>query len=162
VSATERVLRRLERAADLEAEIKKLRAEIVKAKRQRSQRVAPKRKAGREKKRQRRESLRQRRRSTRAECEARAGGLCEIRALGGCSGRLHHDHFFGRGKEKPDMRLEWMLCEAHHHRKTENIPSRASWLELFKLHAQSHGYEEVVAKCEGAIALEYAQHKESA
>jgi hypothetical protein len=110
---------------------------------------------------ERRQSKAEARRSTRPLVAARAAGRCEVAALGGCRGALHWDHFFGRGKVPPSVELEWMLCEEHDHRKTENVPSRAWWLEVFKLHAASHGYQDALDRCEKSLALELAQHPEA-
>lgn len=109
----------------------------------------------------RRETKAEERRSTRPIVEARAGGVCEVRALGGCRGRLVWDHFWGRGKVPPSVEAEWMLCEEHNHRKTDWQPTRVWWIGVFRMHCAMHGYAEQVAKCDGAMSLEEAQHPES-
>jgi hypothetical protein len=89
---------------------------------------------------------------------------CTVRtpALGPCSGPLHIDHHWGRGKA-PTLRQNCRrLCLAHDRAKTDNRPTRLAWLLDFRIHAELHGYAEEVAKTDGQIALERAQHPENA
>ena len=148
MTATEKAaeLRRLERRArELRREIKAARPKT------------PRPKAPGKPQKQRSAERAEARRSTRPRVAERDGG-CAVRAIGGCRGNLHHDHFLGRGKQAPDVQWEWMLCEEHDHRKTHNVPSRAYWIGLFRIHAQSHGYEEVAQRCEVLLDYEAAQH----
>jgi hypothetical protein len=99
----------------------------------------------------------------------RDAGLCTVQLaaeiLGACGGALEIDHQWGRGKEPTTVENCRKLCRDHHQRKTdsetEQGPSRLLWLCDFREHALSHDYYAEVAKTEGQIALERAQHPEA-
>lgn len=109
---------------------------------------------------ERRKTKAEARRSTRPLVEARADGRCEAATYvtGPCSGSLHWDHFWGRGKVPPAVEAEWMLCERHDRLKTLNEPTRENWIRVFQQHCIGHGYVEEAAKCQWQIELEQAQH----
>jgi hypothetical protein len=80
--------------------------------------------------------------------------------FGPCSGPLQVDHQWGRGKE-PTLKTNCRrLCERHHRMKTNSAPSRADWLEDFRVFAFGQHYWGEVQKCDDVIALEKAQHPE--
>lgn len=90
------------------------------------------------------------------DCGCTAKGFLDIR----CQGMLETDHQWGRGREEETVENMRQLCGRHHRLKTDSHPSRIAWLENFRSHAFRHGYQDEVAKAEGALALEHAQHPE--
>jgi 5-methylcytosine-specific restriction endonuclease McrA len=100
------------------------------------------------------------------EVRERDAGLCTVQlaasVLGECGGALQIDHQWGRGKEPTRVENCRMLCCEHHRRKTDSEtmdgPSRLLWLSDFREWAIENSYYAEVAKAEGKIALERAQH----
>jgi hypothetical protein len=94
---------------------------------------------------------------------ARDGGRCAVRLerLGACEGVLHIDHQWGRGKAPTLLENCRQLCLRHDLMKTRNEPTRLDWLEDFRSHALAHDYPAEIAKADGQIALERAQHPEA-
>jgi hypothetical protein len=94
---------------------------------------------------------------------ARDGGRCTVRLerLGACEGVLHIDHQWGRGKAPTLLENCRQLCLRHDLMKTRNEPTRRDWLEDFREHALAHDYPAEIAKADGQIALELAQHPET-
>ena len=118
---------------------------------------------------QRKATKRESDRAAYAKVRARDAGLCTVQlaasVLGECGGALTLDHQWGRGKEPTTLENCRMLCADHHRRKTDSEtkqgPNRILWLHDFREHALSHDYYAEVAKVEGKIALERAQHPEA-
>jgi 5-methylcytosine-specific restriction endonuclease McrA len=96
--------------------------------------------------------------TVRAACVERAKGRCE--ACGMLTTAPHMDHFHGRAREE-SIESCWMLCPSCHLDKTENRPSRRTWLLRFRSHCHQKSYGEQITKCDAAIALEDAQHPET-
>jgi hypothetical protein len=118
---------------------------------------------GATRKRERETAAQRRQRKVYAEVDARSGGGCEHAFAGVyCMNEAtEHDHFWGRGKAEESVETVWHLCKFHHDNKTANDPDRAHWIERFKRHCYVHGYGEQMARCERALALEFAQHPEA-
>jgi 5-methylcytosine-specific restriction endonuclease McrA len=141
-------------------------ADRQKASRSRRERVRGKPKAPGRTKAQRKQTKTQADREVYAAVRERDAGLCTVQlaasVLGECGGVLTLDHQWGRGKEPTTLENCRMLCWDHHERKTnsatEEGPNRVLWLNDFREHALSHDYYAEVAKAEGVIALERAQH----
>jgi hypothetical protein len=74
---------------------------------------------------------------------------------------LHIDHQWGRGKAPTLLENCRQLCLRHDLMKTRNEPTRLDWLEDFREHALAHDYPAEIAKADGQIALELAQHPET-
>jgi 5-methylcytosine-specific restriction endonuclease McrA len=87
-----------------------------------------------------------------AAVDRRAGGRCEA-----CGHTLHslnpgeHDHFWGRARAET-VESVWLCCRQCHREKTENRPSRATWLRRFIRHAGAFGYGREVRKAEAVLA----------
>ena len=90
----------------------------------------------------------------------RDAGLCTVQlaVMGECSGALHIDHQWGRGKEPTQLENCRDLCARHDRMKTDGDPNRLLWLCDFREWATLHGYREEAEKAERQIALERAQH----
>lgn len=77
---------------------------------------------------------------------ARAGWACEA-----CEQPvilpLEMDHFFGGSLRRVMEAVEtcWGLCRRCHRNKTDNLPSRAYWLERFIEHTRKFGYVDAAA-----------------
>jgi 5-methylcytosine-specific restriction endonuclease McrA len=168
------MLRRLERCAGdpekVAAEVEAMASEAGAAKRARAaarsrRRARPERAKGSTKA-ERKATKREADAKVYAEVRDRDAGLCTVQlspdVLGVCGGALQLDHQWGRGKEPTTVENCRMLCADHHRRKTdsetEQGPSRLLWLCDFREHALSHDYYGEVAKADGKIALERAQH----
>lgn len=96
----------------------------------------------------------------RREVAVRAKGKCEAcNANAGES--LHWDHFWGRAREE-SVESTWMLCPRCDREKTENAPTRAYWIGLFRQHCQGLGYGIQEDKCRRALDLQNAKHPEHA
>lgn len=101
-----------------------------------------------------------RRAETRRHVSDRAAGLCE--ACGARRGAaLQWDHFWGRDREE-SVESTWMLCAHCHRAKTDNDPSRITWLWSFYEHCRRLGFAAQAAKAGKAIQFERAQHPEDA
>lgn len=165
MTSEQRLLKRLRTAEDIHAELDKLEAEIrAKVKRKNGKAgLAP----GRSREDRRREKSTTNR-EVYADVKDRDAGLCTVQlaAMGKCSGALHMDHQWGRGKEPTTVENCRMLCARHDRMKTENETddghSRLLWLCDYREHALSHDYYAEVAKADAQIALERAQHPEAA
>lgn len=166
-----RLLERMARSEDpaLASEAQKDLDRIAKAVRSRRERVRAKPKAPGKTKAQRKQTKAQSDRAVYAAVRERDAGLCTVQlaasVLGECGGALQIDHQWGRGKEPTTLENCRMLCADHHRRKTDSEtkqgPNRILWLHDFREHALSHDYYAEVAKVEGKIALERAQHPEA-
>jgi hypothetical protein len=126
----------------------------------RARRVSVKKAPGRKAARMDREDAIAHRSAVRAMVAARSGGKCEAcNANAGES--LHWDHFWGRAREE-SVESTWMLCPRCDREKTDNYPTRAYWIGLFRQHCQGHGYGIQEDKCRRALSLQHAKHPEHA
>jgi hypothetical protein len=136
----------------------------TKAKREKSRRLAPRRKPGQEAKATKVKTKAERRREVYAAVDKRSGGQCEAVAvvMGIRCGHnaASHDHFWGRAREE-SVESVWHLCIGCDRAKTNNRPDRAWWIRSFMEHAGRRAYVGQVAKCDRALALETAQHPAS-
>jgi hypothetical protein len=88
------------------------------------------------------------------------GQCCAHGWNGRCLGMLELDHFYGKAKAEESPETLWLLCARHHRLKTDGWPGRLAWLELYRSHCTGYGYADELARLEGMVALELAQHPE--
>ncbi|HET9554313.1 MAG TPA: hypothetical protein VFP50_15230 [Anaeromyxobacteraceae bacterium] len=100
----------------------------------------------------------------RAALWTRAEGRCEC----GCGRSLitfataEMDHFWGRAKAPQTPETCWLLARECHRRKTDNIPSRTHWLNLFLWHLESHGFGRSDSARRARAVLEAEEQLEAA
>lgn len=89
----------------------------------------------------------------------RANGLCEC----GCARPFvlrgpELDHFFGRARSE-SVESCWVLRSDCHHRKTNNVPNAAVWLEKFRAHCVHYNYWDEAKKAGRRLAYVEAKEK---
>jgi hypothetical protein len=76
------------------------------------------------------------------------------------------DHVVGGSHRKDSERLGaeglMVLCRTHHDLKHANSPTRAFWLDQAKAHALRHGFRDLLALVEKAMARHEAKHGRAA
>ncbi len=87
---------------------------------------------------------------------ARAGGRCECGCgrhfEGAWAQRAELDHFWGRGKAPQSADNCWALSVVCHSAKTNGVPNRGFWLQLYRAHANDHQLDAEAAKATRLIA----------
>jgi 5-methylcytosine-specific restriction endonuclease McrA len=87
----------------------------------------------------------------RAEWRCECGCRFPVRENTPGAGEL--DHFFSR-RHGQSLEVVWVLAQACHRAKTDNRPSRATWLRLFITHCKRHGYAAARGRAERDLETE--------
>lgn len=77
---------------------------------------------------------------------SRSRGKCECCGLPMSAGEL--DHFFGRAKAPETVETCWALRSSCHYAKTNNSPTKSTWLLKFIAHCGKYGFASAAARAQ--------------
>jgi hypothetical protein len=87
-------------------------------------------------------------------CFEREGYLC---AACRAAPATELDHFLGRRRSEA-VETCWALCTPCHREKTDNFPSKVTWLYVWLRHCTLHRYAAQVSGVEAAIQYHTVKH----